>query len=69
MKDIDNEAATADYLGVSPRTTQAWRARGSGPRYIRVSASCIRYRKSAVDRWLDGRERTSTSDPGPGSQP
>ena len=61
---IDEDTA-AEMLGLSPRTLQAWRARGEGPVYIRVSSRCIRYRVTDLEEWAEERVRTSTADPGP----
>lgn len=60
-----DERAAAAALGLTPRTLQSWRARGGGPRFVRVSSRCIRYRLSDLDEWAAERVRTSTSDPGP----
>ena len=61
---IDEKPAAA-FLGLEPRTTQAMRQRGDGPKYISISARCIRYRRIDLKAWADSRLRTSTSDPGP----
>ena len=50
-----NEVEAAARLRVSPRTLQAWRQEGKGPEFVRFSARCIRYRVSALDRFV--RER------------
>ena len=52
----------AQMLGVSPRALEAWRYRGGGPRYIRISGRCIRYRRSDIMTWIAERERHSTSE-------
>ena len=64
---ILDTAAAAAYLGVAPRTLQDWRFRGVGPKYLAYSSRACRYRVSDLDAWLAQRERTSTSDPGPGA--
>ncbi len=51
-------------LGLTPRCLENWRHRGGGPSYVRVSARCIRYRRSDLDEWVEARLRTSTSDCG-----
>jgi len=51
-------------LGVSPRCLENFRYRGRGPSYVRISARCIRYRRSDLRDFIDERVRTSTSDPG-----
>ena len=52
----------ARLLGVSPRALEAWRYRGGGPGYIRISGRCIRYRRSDIMAWIAERERHSTSE-------
>jgi predicted DNA-binding transcriptional regulator AlpA len=39
-------------LGVSARTIEGWRARGTGPPFLRLSARAVRYRLSDLERWL-----------------
>ncbi len=51
-------------LGLTPRCLENWRHRGGGPSYVRVSARCIRYRRSDLHEWVEARLRTSTSDYG-----
>jgi len=51
----------AEYLNCEHKTTQAWRTRGGGPPFIKVN-SLVRYRKSDVDRWLESRLVSSTSE-------
>ena len=58
------EEAAAKFLSLTIRTLQGWRYKGGGPRYIRVSARCIRYRRSDLRTWAEARLRSSTSDPG-----
>lgn len=58
----ENEAAKA--LGLQPRTLQAWRHRGGGPAYVRISARCIRYAVSELEAWAKARTVASTSEAG-----
>jgi len=46
------EPQAAEYLGVTPRALQAWRYRGGGPRYVRISARAIWYRQCDLDAWI-----------------
>lgn len=46
----------ASLLAVSPETIQHWRHVGLGPKWFRVGSSAVRYRRSAVDRWLAEQE-------------
>ena len=60
---LDTDAAAA-VLGIRPQTAAAWRTTGRGPRFIRVSARRIRYRRADLDAWLDAQSRTHTRDVG-----
>lgn len=51
LSDID----AGPYIGVSPKTLRNWRSRGEGPRYVRYSARCVRYRISGLDAYVDSR--------------
>ncbi len=58
------ETKAAEFLNLTPRSMQAMRQRGGGPRFIRLSSRCIRYTRTLLKSWADGRMRSSTSDPG-----
>ena len=60
------ETQAAQVLSLSVRTLQSWRLRGGGPRFVRVSSRCVRYRNSDLAEFIDARTVASTSDPGPG---
>ena len=51
----------ARILDLTPRALEAWRHKGGGPRYIRISARCVRYRRADLQAWIAERERYSTS--------
>ena len=63
---IDEKEAAA-FLKLTDRTMQGYRHRGGGPRYVRLSSRCIRYRRVDLREWADACIRTRTSDPGQGS--
>jgi len=49
-------AHVARLLGVSAHTLACWRSAGRGPAVVKFGAgrsSAVRYRRSAVERWLD----------------
>ena len=57
----------ADLEEVTGRLRGFWaklRITDGGPPLIKIG-NRVRYRRSAVLRWLEQQERTSTSDPGP----
>lgn len=59
-----DEKAAARELGVIDRTMQNYRQRGGGPKFIRLSSRCIRYRRIDLREWVEARLRHSTSDTG-----
>jgi Helix-turn-helix domain len=59
-----SEAQSAEFLGVTPRALQAWRQRGGGPSFVRISSRCVRYRRRDLIAWAEARLRTSTSEDG-----
>jgi hypothetical protein len=54
----------ADYIGVTPRTLEAWRHRGGGPVFLRISNRLVKYRIEDLDTFMESKLRTSTSDNG-----
>ena len=56
------ERRAADFLGVTARCLQAWRYRGGGPKFVRISSRCIRYRQSDLREWIEARLRSDTSE-------
>lgn len=57
-----NEEVAAKFLDLSSRTLQAYRLKGRGPPFYRLSARCIRYRRTDLRTWVQGRHATSTSE-------
>jgi hypothetical protein len=51
--DLISEIAAANLLGVSNRTMQTWRYRGTGPIYISIGRRCIRYRMADLNEYLE----------------
>ena len=51
----------ADYAGLSPRTLEKLRLKGSGPIYSKVGRIVL-YDRQEVDRWLAENRRCSTSE-------
>lgn len=60
-----NQNGAAEFVGLKPRGLEAMRQRGEGPKFVRVSSRCIRYRRIDLREWSESLLRTSTSDPGP----
>ena len=60
------EVQTGEVLNLSIRTLQAWRLRGGGPKFVRLSGRAVRYRNGDLAAFIEARTVASTSDPGPG---
>lgn len=57
-----NEREAADLIGYTVRALQNWRVRGGGPKFVKVSARSIRYRRRDLRDWINSLTITSTSD-------
>lgn len=51
----------AKFLRLEPRTLESWRGRGIGPKFVRYSARCVRYRLKDLQDWIDTRVVTGVS--------
>ena len=65
---LGNEPS-AKFIGMSPRTLEGMRLKGTGPRFFKISRKKIVYSKRQLREWLADRERRSTSDPGRRTRP
>jgi predicted DNA-binding transcriptional regulator AlpA len=45
----------AKYLGISEAVLRLWRSEGKGPRHFKAGEKLIRYRKTDLDFWIEGR--------------
>ena len=62
-----DEWVAGDFVDLTHRTLQGYRQKGGGPRFVRLSSRCVKYRRIDLKQWADERLRSSTSDPGPES--
>lgn len=51
-REVMDEFALADFLGLTVATLRKWRWLRSGPKFVKVGR-LIRYRKTDIDAWLD----------------
>ena len=58
-----DEKVAAKFLNLTTRSMQAMRQRGGGPKFCRLSARCIKYRRVDLKNYADALMRSSTSDP------
>ena len=56
------EDEAASLLGFTPRTMQAWRVRGGGPPFLRISSRALRYMRSDLLSWAKSKRKASTSE-------
>ena len=57
-----NETAAAEFLNLSVRSLQGYRYKGGGPRFVRISSRCVKYRRIDGREWAEARLCSSTSD-------
>jgi predicted DNA-binding transcriptional regulator AlpA len=58
MRELDEmlkEPEGAGLAGLAANTFRKYRQLGLGPAYIRISARCIRYRRSDILSWIESR--------------
>lgn len=58
MPTLLDTKTTADILGVTPRTLEAWRAEGRGPSFTRLGHRSIRYDLDGLVQFI--RERKAS---------
>lgn len=58
------EKPAAEFMRMTNRWLQAKRQHGGGPKFIRISQRCIRYRRIDLKAYADRQLRSSTSDHG-----
>jgi predicted DNA-binding transcriptional regulator AlpA len=60
-QELLSERELSNRLGISEPTLFRHRRNGTGPKFIRLSARRIAYRRSAIEEWLKGCERQALS--------
>jgi len=56
------EEEAAGFIGVTRRALQSWRINGKGPRFVKISARCVRYRRRDLIEWSEEQLISSTSE-------
>lgn len=59
MRNFLTVAELCAELGVARSTFNDWRAKGTGPRCIKIPNGELRIRRTELDRWLDAREEAA----------
>jgi clan AA aspartic protease (TIGR02281 family) len=65
-EDADEYLSTrqlAQWLGVDERTPEGWRARKTGPPFVRIEG-CVRYSRRTVREWLKAKQVEPEKEPG-----
>lgn len=61
LNGLITETQAAELLGYTIRALQNWRVRGGGPKFVKVSAKSIRYRRRDLFDWIEARIQSNTS--------
>ncbi len=61
MQCLLKQAEAARVLGLSERTLERLRVRGTGPRFVKAGR-LVRYREADLEAWTMARVRSSTSE-------
>jgi predicted DNA-binding transcriptional regulator AlpA len=56
-QEILSERDVSNWLGISEPTLFRHRRDGTGPKFIRLSARRVAYRRGAIEEWLRSREQ------------
>lgn len=68
MSDFSKDRMTtkeaADYLGMSEGTIENWRYNGLSTLPFYKVGGRVYYRKTDIDKWLEGNKRTNTTNTG-----
>ena len=62
MDRLIDEKEAASFLGYTVRALQNWRIRGGGPKFVKVSARSIRYRRRDLINWIEAHTVSHTSE-------
>jgi hypothetical protein len=57
-----NEVEAAAFLGLQPRTLQAWRQQRRGPKYISYSIRAVRYRLADLVKFQEQHAREAADE-------
>ncbi len=61
LERLITEHEAAAFIGYTVRALQNWRLRGGGPRFVKVSARSVRYRRRDLIDWIEERLVASTT--------
>jgi predicted DNA-binding transcriptional regulator AlpA len=55
LPELLNTDQAARYVNMSRQAMSDMRHRGQGPRYSKLSARAVRYRRSDLDEWIESK--------------
>lgn len=56
LTDLLDESEASAHLNIAVQTLRNWRWRGIGPRYCKLGARAVRYRRSDLDAFVEAGE-------------
>lgn len=62
LDSLIGERDAARFLGYTVRALQNWRVRGGGPKFVKVSARSIRYRRRDLIAWAESKLVSNTTE-------
>jgi predicted DNA-binding transcriptional regulator AlpA len=60
--DLLKPAYVGEWLGMTEDSLAQLRYRGTGPRFVKLTARATRYRRSDVELWIEQQSRTQTGE-------
>ena len=57
LEPLQSQREAAAFLGISIGTLERWRAEGTGPAYVQLSARAVAYRPADLRAYVDTRVR------------
>lgn len=61
LQSVPTDEAAA-ILAVEPKTLEKWRRTGQGPKFVRLSHRCVRYRLKDLVEFQDARVSQNTAE-------
>ena len=60
MSNLLNKHEASAAIGVTWKALEKWRRQGTGPRFIRISKTCVRYDPADIREFIDKRREGPT---------
>ena len=56
-----NEELLAEWIAEPVKTIQYWRAKGTGPEYVKSKSGSVRYKVGTIQKWIDDNTISNTA--------